>query len=104
MATRYPGPRPGAVTLAVLAEQLGVHVSTVSRALSDHPVGVGSATIDRVRALADELGYRSNVAARSLRTGRTRLIGVMVPRLTDLVLAPISAAIDPPRTAPAHHT
>jgi LacI family transcriptional regulator len=104
MATRYPGPRPGAVTLAVLAEQLGVHVSTVSRALSDHPVGVGSATIDRVRALADELGYRSNVAARSLRTGRTRMIGVMVPRLTDVVLATIYDGIDQTATAAGYNT
>jgi LacI family transcriptional regulator len=104
MVTRHPGPRPGAVTLAVLAERLGVHVSTVSRALGDHPVGVGSETVDRVRALADELGYRSNVAARSLRTGRTRMIGVMVPRLTDVVLATIYDGIDQTATAAGYNT
>ncbi len=104
VATRHPGPRHGAVTLAVLAEQLGVHVSTVSRALSDRPMGVGSETMDRVRALAEQLGYRSNVAARSLRTGRTRMIGVMVPRLTDVVHAIIYDGIDQTATAAGYNT
>jgi LacI family transcriptional regulator, galactose operon repressor len=67
-------------------------------------VGVGSGTIDRVRALADERGYRSNVAARSLRTGRTRMIGVLVPRLTDIVLATIYDGIDQTATAAGYNT
>ena len=82
------------VTLALLAEELGVHVSTVSRALSDDPVGVGSETVEKIRTLAQHRGYRRNVAAQSLRTGRTRMIGVMVPRLTDVVMATIYEGID----------
>jgi LacI family transcriptional regulator len=84
----------GTVTLALLAEQLGVHVSTVSRALSESPVGVSAETVTRVRQLAGERGYRRNAAALSLRTGRTKMIGVMVPRLTDVVLATIYDGID----------
>src|SRR5690349_16363126 len=42
-------PSNAPVTLALLAEELGVHVSTVSRALSDDPVGVGSETVERIR-------------------------------------------------------
>lgn len=86
--------RTGAVTLASLAERLGVHVSTVSRALSSHPEGVGEATVLRVRALAEELGYRRDEAARSLRTGQTRMIGVLVPNLTDVAHATIYDGID----------
>ena len=82
------------VTLAQLAQELGVHVSTVSRALSDDPVGVGSETVEKIRTLALHRGYRRNVAAQSLRTGRTRMIGVMVPRLTDVVMATIYEGID----------
>ncbi|MFC8501207.1 LacI family DNA-binding transcriptional regulator [Pedococcus sp. NPDC057267] len=82
------------MTLALLAEELGVHVSTVSRALSEDPVGVGGETVEKIRDLARRRGYRRNVAAQSLRTGRTRMIGVMVPRLTDVVMATIYEGID----------
>lgn len=93
MSRKSPAAR-GAVTLALLAEQLGVHVSTVSRALSESPAGVSAETVSRVRELAGEQGYRRNAAAQSLRTGRTKMIGVMVPRLTDVVLATIYDGID----------
>ena len=94
MSSRKPPAPRGAVTLALLAEQLGVHVSTVSRALSERPVGVSAETVTRVRQLAGERGYRRNAAALSLRTGRSKMIGVMVPRLTDVVLATIYDGID----------
>jgi LacI family transcriptional regulator len=45
------------------------------------------ATVERIRKLADELGYRPNPHATSLRTRRSNLVGVLVPRLSDIVLA-----------------
>jgi LacI family transcriptional regulator len=104
MRAQQPPPRRTAITLTQLAERLGVHASTVSRALSEQPTGVSAETIDRVRALAEELGYRRNVAAQSLRTGRTRMIGVMVPRLTDVVLATIYDGIDQAAMAAGYNT
>jgi LacI family transcriptional regulator len=94
MSNRKPPAPRETVTLALLAEQLGVHLSTVSRALSENPVGVSAETVTRVRELAGERGYRRNAAAQSLRTGRSKMIGVMVPRLTDVVLATIYDGID----------
>jgi len=82
------------VTLAIVARHAQVHVSTVSRALSEDPAGVGTDTVRRVRELATVLGYRRDVGAAGLRTGNSRLIGVLVPRLTDLVLATIYESID----------
>jgi LacI family transcriptional regulator len=82
------------VTLAVLAARAGVHVSTVSRALTPEARGVGPATAERIRALAAELGYRRNPAAAALRTRRSRVFGVLVPRLTDFVLARIYEGLD----------
>jgi LacI family transcriptional regulator len=82
------------VTLATVARHAQVHVSTVSRALSDDPAGIGADTVRRVRELAAVLGYRRDVGAAGLRTGSSRLIGVLVPRLTDLVLASIYESID----------
>lgn len=90
MATHPHAP----VNLAALAQQAGVHPSTASRALSEHPVGVSARTVARIRALAAELGYSRDITGASLRTGRTRMIGVLVPRLTDVVMAAIYEAID----------
>lgn len=66
----------------------------MSRALSEDPAGVGTETVRRVRELAAMLGYYPDVGAAGLRTGSSRLIGVLVPRLTDLVLATIYESID----------
>jgi LacI family transcriptional regulator len=92
-----PEPEPGRkrpVTLATVARHARVHVSTASRALSENPTGVGADTVHRVRELAAALGYRRDVRAAGLRTGTSGLIGVLVPRLTDVALATIYDSID----------
>ncbi|NUL48285.1 LacI family DNA-binding transcriptional regulator [Cellulosimicrobium funkei] len=92
-----PQPESGRVrpvTLVTVARHARVHVSTASRALSDNPSGVGADTVRRVRELAAALGYRRDVRAAGLRTGTSRLVGVLVPRLTDLGLATIYDSID----------
>ena len=63
-----------------IARDLGVSVITVSKVLRNHP-DVGDATRERVLARVKELDYRPNLAARSLVTGRTYLIGLVVPDL-----------------------
>lgn len=86
------------VTLRMLADRLGLHVSTVSRALHAKPEegrrAASGATIERIRSLADELGYQPNPHATSLRTQRSNLVGVLVPRLSDMVLATIYEGIE----------
>ncbi|TDC13625.1 LacI family DNA-binding transcriptional regulator [Streptomyces sp. 8K308] len=86
------------VTLRTLADELGLHVSTVSRVLHAKPDegrrAASPATIARVRELADRLGYQPNPHATSLRTQRSNLVGVLVPRLSDLVLATIYEGIE----------
>ncbi|MFC9732297.1 LacI family DNA-binding transcriptional regulator [Streptomyces roseolus] len=85
------GERP--VTLQGIAERLGLHVSTVSRVLNGRDGGSARAasgdTARRIRELADELGYRPNPLAAGLRTRRSNLIGVLVPRLSEIVMATI---------------
>ncbi|MFD4973569.1 LacI family DNA-binding transcriptional regulator [Streptomyces sp. NPDC058424] len=95
------------VTLAQIARQAGVHVSTVSRALSpDESVrgGVATDTATLIQALAEELGYQRDPAGAALRTGRSRMLGVLVPRLTDIVLATIYEGIDAAAAAAGYHT
>lgn len=85
-------------TLRGIAQQLNIHVSTVSRVLNgtlDHADRAASKeTIERIRALAASLEYQPNTHARTLKTRHSREIGVLVPRLSDLVLATIYEGID----------
>lgn len=96
--------KPNTVTLAEVAKRAGVHVSTVSRALSPEPLGIGSKTSTRIRLLADEMGYRPDPAAASLRTGRSGVLGVLVPHLTDYVLARIYEGVDSAANDSLYHT
>jgi LacI family transcriptional regulator len=90
--------RTSPVTLRTLADRLGLHVSTVSRVLHGKPEegarAASGATVERIRKLADELGYQPNPHAASLRTRRSNLVGVLVPRLSDIVLATIYEGIE----------
>ncbi|MXP19961.1 substrate-binding domain-containing protein [Gordonia sp. HNM0687] len=77
-----------APTLKEIAERAGVHVSTASRVLRQpEPVVGWSESAQRVRRVADELGYQRNVWAASLRTRKTTTLGVVMTRLTDGVVA-----------------
>lgn len=87
----------GPVTLGTLAQRSGFHISTVSRALHDDARTRGrisAETVRSIRSLAAELGYQRNRSGAALRTGRSQAIGVLVPRLTDVVLATIYEGID----------
>jgi len=66
------------VTIQDVAKAAGVSVSTVSRVLNEK-VDVASDTQDRILAVIDELGYTSNLAARSMRSRRNNLLGLVVP-------------------------
>lgn len=96
MSDNRPGER--AVTLKDLANELGLHPSTVSRVLhsgTESARGAASpGTAERVRQLARTRGYSPDPQATSLRTRRTRLLGVIVPRLSDLVLATMYEGIE----------
>lgn len=70
------------VTSAEVARLAGVSQSAVSRVFTPG-ASVSSKTMEKVRAAAEELGYRPNVLARSLITGRTRLIGLVVAYLEN---------------------
>lgn len=80
-------PKIGRVTLHDVAAAAGVSKSTVSRMLDERLPSSDSAKAVRVRQIAQDLGYVRDVSAASLRRGETGMIGVIVPRLTDTVMA-----------------
>lgn len=70
-------PRSSAPTIYDVAKVAGVAPSTVSRAFA-RPGRVNADTAARIRAVAEQLGYRANPIARALSTSKTRMIAVMV--------------------------
>lgn len=69
-------------TLKSLAEQLNLSTSTVSKALKDSSE-ISAKTKERVKALADMLGFQPNSAAASLRNKQTKTIAVIVPDIMN---------------------
>ncbi|MCM2577030.1 LacI family DNA-binding transcriptional regulator [Streptomyces meridianus] len=75
-----------------MASRAGVSQATVSLVLGDKWRGrVSERTAEAVRSAAQELGYRPNLAARSLRLGRTRTALLVVPALTNEYFARVHA-------------
>ncbi len=69
-------------TLSDIAKQLNISVSTVSRALHDHPA-ISKSTKKRVVNLAKKLDYQPNLLALSLLNNKTYTIGIIVPEITS---------------------
>ncbi|RKS80005.1 LacI family transcriptional regulator [Motilibacter peucedani] len=72
--------RRGRTTIQDVAQQAGVSVATVSKVINAR-YGVAAATAAKVQAVIEELGYESSLVARSLRSHRTGVIGILVAEL-----------------------
>ncbi|MGO1975417.1 MAG: LacI family DNA-binding transcriptional regulator [Propionibacteriaceae bacterium] len=75
---------PEQVTIYDIAREVGMSPSTVSRALSK-PGRVSFATAERIRQVADDLGYHSEAIRRTLAPARTRMLAMVVPDITNPV-------------------
>jgi len=83
------------ITLKDVAEAVGVHVSTVSRALDPKTRHlITPAVADLIKKASDRLDYRPNVAAYSLKTNRTRTVGVVLPDITNPIFPPIIRGVE----------
>lgn len=67
------------VTIKDIARMCGVSVTTVSRVLNNKTESIGKDTVVRIRKKIEELGYRPNSVARSMITGRSHTVGLVVP-------------------------
>lgn len=75
-----------------IARDLGLSVVTVSKVLRDHP-DIGEETRKRVLQRVKELDYEPNILARSLVTGRSYLVGLIVPGLIHPFFAEVAKAL-----------
>jgi LacI family repressor for deo operon, udp, cdd, tsx, nupC, and nupG len=80
-------------TIKEIAQLLNISVSTVSRALHDHP-SIGLITRQKVKKLAVELNYEPNQTAIFLQQGRTLTIGVILPELSESFFSSAISAIE----------
>ncbi len=83
-------------SLKDIADSLGLSKTTVSWTLSGKAerYGISEATQEKVRAKARELGYQPNLLARSLHSGSTRTIGLILPDITDYFFADLANRIE----------
>jgi LacI family transcriptional regulator len=76
-----------------VARRAGVSTAVVSYVVNNGPRRVAPATRERVLRAIAELGYRPNSVARSLRTKRTRTIGLIVPDIADSFFAQLAREV-----------
>jgi DNA-binding LacI/PurR family transcriptional regulator len=85
------------MNIGEIARRAGVSRSTVSYALSGKRA-VSEATRRRIQQVIDELDFRPNAAARALKEGRTRTLGLVIPpasrRLTDMQLGFVASVVE----------
>jgi len=85
----------GRPTLKDIARKVGVHVSTVSRALdAQTSARLAPKLVEKIRRVAVRSGYKPNPAARALKTRRSRTIGVVIPDIADPAFPPIIRGIE----------
>jgi DNA-binding LacI/PurR family transcriptional regulator len=83
---------PMAVTLHDVAMLAGVSIKTVSNVVNDYE-HIRPSTREKVLAAITELGYKPNISARSLRSGRTGVIGLALPELSLSYFAELADAV-----------
>lgn len=89
-------------TLKVLSETLGISVSTVSRALRNHP-DISEKTKNRVRELADALEYEPNNYAVQLRTRQSNILGILVPSIDNFFYDTFIASVEEEARQQGYH-
>ncbi|MDB6427808.1 LacI family DNA-binding transcriptional regulator [Curtobacterium sp. 20TX0008] len=84
---------PRAVTRADVARYAGVSTSVVSYVVHDGPRPVAAETAARVREAIRVLGYRPNASAQALRTGSSKMLGLIVPELDNPFWSELAVAV-----------
>lgn len=81
------------ITIKIIAKELGVSVSTVSKALRDSHE-ISKETKDRIKAYADHYNYRPNNLALQLRNQKTKVIGIVLPKIVHHFFSTVISGIE----------
>lgn len=80
-------------TLKKLSQTLGLSISTISRALKDHP-DISEATKNKVKELAAAMEYEPNSYAVQLRTKQSNVLGILIPFIDNFFYDSFIAAVE----------
>lgn len=80
-------------TIHDIARELKISASTVSRALNDNP-RISLKTKERIRNVADKLGYRANTMASNLRNKKSNTIGIVVPLINRHFFSSVISGVE----------
>ncbi|MFA5219039.1 MAG: LacI family DNA-binding transcriptional regulator, partial [Bacteroidales bacterium] len=83
----------GVVTIKDLADELGIAPSTVSKALRNNPA-ISEETRKKVNDLARRMNYKPNAIALSLRSNRTKTLGLVIPEIVHHFFSLVIAGIE----------
>ena len=81
------------ISTLALAKMCGVSQGTVDRALHDRP-GINHKTKEKILKIAKEYGYRPNIHARSIKGGRSMLVGVVIFDVSNTYFSELATAIE----------
>lgn len=84
----------GPPSLAVVAHAAGVSPATVSRIVNGDLGRASAETVERVRRIVSELGFRPNHAGRSLRRRESQIVAMLSPNLDNPAMAAIAASTE----------
>ncbi|HER08574.1 MAG TPA: LacI family transcriptional regulator [Bacteroides sp.] len=90
------------ITIHDIARELNISASTVSRALHNHP-RISKATREAVQQMALKYNYQPNVMASSLRKGKSRTVGVIVPRINRNFFANVIGGMEEILSSAGYH-
>ena len=90
------------ITIHDIARELDVSASTVSRALQNHP-RISQTTRESVQKLASKYNYQPNIVASSLRRGKSKTVGVIVPRINRTFFANVIGGLEEVLAASGYH-
>ena len=86
-------PRAASVRLKDIAARAGVSVMTVSKVMRDAP-DISAATKAKIKLLAQQMGYVPDPMAQGLRTGATKLLGLVISTVTNPIFSRIVLALE----------
>ena len=90
------------ITIKTIAKELGVSTSTVSKALRDsHEISID--TKDKIKAYAAMFNYKPNSLALQLRNQKTKLIGVILPRIVHHFFSTVIKGIEQGASEKGYH-
>ena len=94
MAVAPTTPAREAVSISAVAAHAGVSIATVSRVVNGVSNKASAATAARVRAAILTRGYRPTGAGRALRSGQSRIVGVLAGNMANPIMPAIAAAAE----------